>query len=347
MNIMKRILPFLTLLLAISLSISAQVVSDTVSMGQGYANDIFYSFADGEVQTSDRTVWDIAFSTNMMSAAIISNRAAGVHVYEYPNGDTTHWATFDTTGMSTWPEIYNSTTTWEEGAFNQNVVGDPLYNYGWCQYNTQNHNLYGYKMYLLKWDNGASKKLWIKRKHSFDKIYVFTYSDLDNSNEEEVTLDCSPYGDKNFLHYSLMDGQLVDYEPASSSWDIVFTRYYDMNIPYFVSGALLNYNTQGAFVNTTNHSITDTTGAGFTSDIAVVGSEWKEFNMGTMSWDIPNDRVYFVHTQNGEVYRLVFTGFAGMSSGDIYFDKEAIFTQSILANEANSFEMKLYFYLTL
>lgn len=336
----KKVLPLFTLLLVFSITVSAQLVSDSVSMGAGYTNDVFYSFQNGEVQNSDRTVWDIAFTTNAMSAAILVNVAAGIEVYEYANGDTTDWAAFDTTGFSNWPRIYNSDTTWEEGAFNQNAAGHP--DYGWCMYNSVTHNLHGYRMYLVKWANGEMKKFWIKKKYSLAKTFVFAYSDLDNSNEQQITLDCAPYSTKNFVYYSMMDSQVVDYEPASADWDIVFTRYQDLTIPYFVTGVLMNYNTQGALVYSTDHTITDTTNVGFTEDIAVIGSEWKEFNMGTFSYDIIDNMVFFVVTQNGDAYRLVFTGFAGTSTGYIYFDKEMLFTTSIFENEAINFDMKIY-----
>ncbi|MCF8371399.1 MAG: T9SS type A sorting domain-containing protein [Bacteroidales bacterium] len=336
----KKVLPVLTLLLALNISLSAQLVSDSVSMANGYANDVFYSFQNGEVLNSDRAVWDIAFTTNAMSAAILVNVAAGIEAYEYTNGDTTDWATFDTTGFNTWPRLFNSDTTWEEGAFNQNAAGHP--DYGWCMYNSVTHNLHGYKMYLVKWANGDMKKFWIKKKYSLAKTFVFTYSDLDNSNEQEITLDCAPYSTKNFVYYSMMNNQVLDYEPASDDWDIVFTRYQDLDTNYFVTGVLINYNTMGALVNSTDHTITDTTNVGFTEKISIIGSNWKAFNMGTFSWEIPDNMVFFVETQNGDVYRLVFTGFAGMGTGYIYFDKELLYTTSIFEAEALHFDMKIY-----
>ncbi len=340
MKILKNLFVISLLTITINLSVSAQVVSDSVSMGAGYANDIFYSFANGEVQNSDRTVWDIAFTTNAMSASILVNVGAGVEAYEYINGDTTDWLSLDTTGLSSWPRLYNSDTTWEEGAFNQNATGHP--DYGWCLYNTVTHNLHGYKIYILKWANGDMKKLWIKKKFSILRTFVFVYSDLDNSNEQEVTLDCSAYNTKNFLYYSLMDNQLVDYEPASTDWDILVTRYQDWSIPYFVTGILMNYNTMGALVYSTDHTITDTTNAGFTEDIAVIGSNWKEFNMSTFSYDIIDSMVYFVETSAGDVYRLVFTGFAGMSTGNVYFDKELLHTSFISKPNEIGFELEFY-----
>jgi len=37
--------------------------SETISMGSGYANDIFYSLKNGVAATVPRTNWDIAFQT--------------------------------------------------------------------------------------------------------------------------------------------------------------------------------------------------------------------------------------------------------------------------------------------
>ena len=41
--------------------------TDSISMGAGYADEIFYSLENGIVETSPRSAWDIAFSTDPMS----------------------------------------------------------------------------------------------------------------------------------------------------------------------------------------------------------------------------------------------------------------------------------------
>ncbi len=44
-----------------------------------------------------------------------------------------HGTTIDTSGLSTWPVLYNSTDEWEEGAFNTHSYGS--FDYGWGVYN--------------------------------------------------------------------------------------------------------------------------------------------------------------------------------------------------------------------
>jgi hypothetical protein len=105
---------------------------------------------------------------------------------------------------------------------------------------------------------------------------------------------------------------------------------------------LINYDTRGALVYSTDHTITDTTSIGWTGKISIIGSDWKSFDMGSFAWEVLDNMVFFVETQNSDVFRLVFTGFDGMSTGNINFDKELIYTQSIFHNEVQDFDMNVY-----
>ena len=79
--------------------------TDSVSMGAGYANDVYYSLENGIVSTAPRAGWDIAFSTNPMSSTVMINEGYGVQLYAYPHGDKDAWNDLDTSGMSDWPAI--------------------------------------------------------------------------------------------------------------------------------------------------------------------------------------------------------------------------------------------------
>ena len=57
---------------------------------------------------------------------------------------------------------------------------------------------------------------------------------------KEIT--CAPYTAKNFIYFSLTTGEVLDNEPDSESWDLVFTKYHDESIPYIVTGVLTNVN---------------------------------------------------------------------------------------------------------
>lgn len=323
---MKKIYSLLVAVL-VAFSVQSQIVNDSITMGQGYAEDVYYSFKDGVVSNSPRATWDIAFSTQAFSASILANTGANVAVWEYPSLDTTLWNSIDTTGMSTWAPIYNADTTWEEGAFNQGAAGHP--DYGWCIYNSLDHNLYGYKIFIIKTHDGNYKKLWIKMKYSMLVSYTFVYANLDNSDETLMTLDASVYPDKNFVYYDITTEAIIDREPVSAEWDVVFTRYWDMEIPYMVVGLLQNYDVTVAQVDGVDLSFSDTTGLVYSESIKTIGSDWKSFNMGTMSYTTSDTTVYFVKTAVGEIYKLYFTGYSGTSTGKSFFTVETIQTVGI------------------
>ncbi|HZH87347.1 MAG TPA: T9SS type A sorting domain-containing protein, partial [Brumimicrobium sp.] len=69
---------------------------------------------------------------------------------------------------------------------------------------------------------------------------------------------------------------------------------------------------------------TDWSSASFTTEINTIGADWKEFNMGTMSYEIAEDRVYFVKTGAGDIWKVIPTGFGGSADGNFEFTKEKI-----------------------
>lgn len=90
---------------------------DTVSLGAGYQHDVFFSLKNGIVQTSPAKNWDVAFGVYLFDAAVIINSENGVTLYNVPNTDTAGWLTLDTSGLSTWPVLYNSDTALEYRRF--------------------------------------------------------------------------------------------------------------------------------------------------------------------------------------------------------------------------------------
>ncbi len=131
------------------------VVRDTLVMGPGYADDIYYSFDNGEVSKVARGDWDIAFYTPRFSAGIIVNEGNGVQLFSYPNGDTSAWSAIDTSGMASWSPMHNSPESWEEGAFNAHASGHP--DYGWGVYNSVDHYVYGDSLFVIATPSGMKK----------------------------------------------------------------------------------------------------------------------------------------------------------------------------------------------
>lgn len=292
--------------------------ADSITMGAGYANDVYYSLENGIIDMPPRAGWDIAFSTNQMTSTILINEGYGIELYAYPMGDMDAWDELDTTGMSAWPKMYNADTTWLNGAFDRNASGHP--DYGWGVYNSTSHDVMGDSLFIIKLSDGSFKKIFIEKRAAMSNSFTIKYGDIDAQGETKE-IACDPYTAKNFIYFSIGSGETVDYEPESESWDIVFTRYHDESIPYIVTGVLSNVNVECAEVRNTDPADADPSDAVYTDNISEIGSDWKSFDGGTYTYMLEPDLSYFVKSGE-ETYKIVFTGFGGSATGIIVFNIE-------------------------
>ena len=292
--------------------------NETISLGAGYANDIYYRLSDGLITSVPRSNWDIAFSVSSREAAILTNGGSGVTLKAYPATSGWTWATaIDTAGFYNWNALNNSDTTWTEGAFNMNATGHP--NYGWADYDMSSHNLTGVSMYFIKTINGSFKKIWIEQKLSVDQMYSFRYSDLDGSNENVVDIQLAGKN-KNFIYFSLDNNEEVDREPETDKWDIVFTKWIDNSMNYPVTGVLQNIGVS-ALENSDVDPLSEVMPErGYLTSISTIGADWKTIDMDTYQYSIDETRVFFTKDQNDKIYRIRFTAFEGSSTGNLSFD---------------------------
>nr|MBC8148043.1 T9SS type A sorting domain-containing protein [Bacteroidota bacterium] len=256
--------------------------------------------------------------------------------------DTSGWAAVDTSGLTAWPELINSEEEWEEGAFGQNALGHP--DYGWGIYNTVTHNLTGDSLFIIKLMNGSYKKLWIVGKQSVANIYTFRYANLDGTGDTTVSVSCGMYSDKNFAYYSIENNTVLDREPLADSWDFVFTKYNGAQPSggfYPVTGVLANDGVGIIRMDSVNTSIADWGPYPFEDNISTIGWNWKAFSMSTFTYEVDDSLVFFVKNLEGDVYKLIFIGFAGSSTGKAYFTKELVSNTGIeyifSVNEINVF----------
>lgn len=301
------------------LNVSGQgsLKKDSITMGPGYANEVYYSLANGISKIVPRNQWDIAFRTGVMSSSILVNDGAGVVLYSYPKADTSGWATVDTSGLSSWPQMFNDPYDWENGAFNRNALGHP--DYGWGIYNIQNHNLTGDSIFVIKLRDGSFKKLIILKKQSAEDIYTFKYANLDGSHAFSDSLDLSNHTSVEFYGYNLENNTEVDFQPLKTTWDILFTKYVGINAgqPYPVTGVLSNNLLKVKKVTGVPQSYNDWWNGDWDSTRSVIGYDWKTFN-GT-GYSVNDSTVYFVQDLQGDIYKLYFTSFEGSSTGKIVF----------------------------
>lgn len=329
---MKRIL--YTLILLLPLAATAQyTANDSVITGSAYANDIFYNFVDGgDVAIANaRNTWDISFSTDQRWLSIRTNTSNGVQVWKPWEAitNTAAWTgTLDTVGRTASNLLlYNDPTSLDTGAFNQNIVSAA--DVGWGVYNPQNHITSGDSIYLIKVRDGSYYK--IKFGDWTGADINFTIANLDGTGEVTRTLTRTAYSTKKAFYYDIEANQIIDKEPARTTWQLWFTRYYDVftgsdNLQN-VTGVLLNYGLRCAeYTNGTTLERVDTTGLTFTTLANEIGHNWK--TPPPPAWALSDSTAYFVETQSKDVWKIIFTGFEGTSTGKYKFYKEKVLNAS-------------------
>lgn len=329
----KRLLLLVSLL---SGTVFSQAVSDSITLGASYSDQVFYQLSSGNKTASDNQEWDLQFFSSLFSASIRINGGVGVELYEPSNSDTANFTstTIDTVGATI---LRNGNDFWENDAFTSTATGHP--DYGWGTY-VGVGLLKGKKVYIIKLTSGTWKKIWVKEVNPSGPIY-FTIADLDGSNSVDRTVNRTSYNTKYHFYYDVDNDSVYDVEPLKDDWELVFRKYTDDlggGSYYNVTGGLSNYNVGIAEVRNVEvgTAMANWNTYPLDSAINVVGHDWKEFNMSTFMWDIEDSLSYFVQTIAGDVYQIIFTKWNGSSDGKFYFTKELVSAASI--DENNGFK---------
>lgn len=341
---MRKIpLLFITTIL-LTASSFAQPVADTIRTGASYVNDVYYSLQNGKVKEIVNNDWQLAFGIGMSNVAIRSNAntsSSGVGsavVYEF-GSDTSQWATLDTAGFSTWTPLDNADDNWDKGSFNTHASG--MMDYGWGIYNPSNHVITGNRLFVVSVKTGATtaifKKVWVLNKTLGN--WNIRYANLDGSNEQNIEIKSADYTGKNFAYLSLQTDSVKDREPASADWDFMLTRYNGIQpttppVYYPVTGILTNKGVKTGEVTGIPDSlaiICDT--VSMSANIAEIGWDWKQLNMGTFAYDVTDSLTYFIKAKDGRNWKVVFKGFVGSSSGRVAFTKELVIVHTFSVAE--------------
>ena len=329
---MQKLNYTLLIFLVLPLIVNGQFVE--ISYESGYSEQAYYRLSDDATTNVANTFWDIAF-TNMglQDAGVLINEATAssgveLELYQAPSNDFS--ATITSTDLT--DRLYNSEDSWENGgAFNSiRVEGDP-FDYGWGSYNPTGHIVEGTAVYVIKLRDGSYKKLEIQSLAS--GVYSFRYADLDGSNEASYTIDKAAYPNDNLIQFSFDTGTIVNDIPATTEWDLLFTRYVTPLddgtgnfIDYAVSGVLSGVGVEVAQANGVDPANVEFSSYEevLTTALDEIGYDWKSFDLGTFQWSLPSDRAYFVKTANGAIWKIVFIDFEGSSTGNAVFEKTQI-----------------------
>lgn len=316
----KTILLLATATLATALQAQTPV---TVSTGGGSVEQQWYSLLNDQTEAAALDEWDLAFEMAGFTSAIRVNAAKGLVAYETPNV-LADWANVNTVDTANWTLIQDSDSSWSVSALsNGNNLSDPDgLNVGWGDYNMITHVISGTKIYVIQLADGSTwKKLRINSLAS--GIYSFTYANLDGSDSQEATLAKTSFTGKNFGYWSFATNSTLDREPLAEAWDLLFTKYVQLT-PYVypVVGVLLNKEVTALQVDGLPSAQADWSMGEFSSNINVLGSDWKTYDFGQSTYVMAADRTYFVKDVPGNIWKIIFTGYGGGANGNISFTKE-------------------------
>lgn len=325
LNLTQSFMKRLYTIIAVSLFSSFLVAQESVSIQPGYSHETYFSFTNGTVKSSPLESWDIAFEITGFSASIRVNTAIDISLYSVPGLGIADWGSVDTSGIESWTPRNNSDQTWSVGAFNRSIEGGNDFDLGWGVYNPVTHVVEGDSLYVVSFSGITWKKLKINDLTS--GTYSFTIADLDGANEVTRSVSKAEFEGKNFGYYSFTGDSLVDQEPASADWDLVFHKYLSEIAPgiyYAVSGVQMNLGITVAEVtgkSASEFTLEDTTGVLFDENISAIGNDWKSYDFMTATWAIQDSLTFFVKNRNEEIFQLTFTGFGGSATGEFQFEQ--------------------------
>lgn len=327
------ILFFASIILSTSTFAQGQIY-DVVSIGPGYTNQAFYSMANGEVSNITNTDWDLAFQIAGFQASILINSKNNVKLYR-SGFDANAWSNLtanDTVGvLNSSNELFNQDTSWWSGAFNITANLSNQFDLGWGVYDFATHAVTGDSIHFIKLSNGAVKKIWIQQ--LANGTYYFAHADVDGGNEVNATLSKNAFPGKNFGYYSILNNTTIDREPNKYTWDLTFMQYMTtVPFTYKVTGVLANDSVTVAKAYPVDVMNVNYWGQNYSMYINTMGYNWKTFDLNSNQWLIEDSLVYFVNARPGQLWKMVFTGFGGASTGDFEFYKEQVSATGISEN---------------
>jgi len=273
-----------------------------VSLGEDYKLQVFYSLKNNViVSTNNFSDWDFGFDPSATGWHVILNSAKFMRVYKTTKTDFATVSIADTTGIK-------ATFDMPSGSLDSTAIGD------W-----RSGNVY----IVNKGVNELGDPLGMSKMKIIsvdDTKYTVQFSDISGANEN--TLDIIKDNTYNLNFLSLDNGgKTLLIEPPKNQWDIVFTKYthiyYDLNnMPYSVTGCLLNRSATSAGYDTLHKSfndikLDDVATISFSNSINTIGFDWKTYTGTTYS--VNANKFYLVHNADGLYFKLRFVDFYNSS----------------------------------
>lgn len=289
------------------------VTSNQLEMNRRYENQIYFDIASNSVVSTNKYgEWDLGFksyddyyirlnSARIMAVQNLGNvpfesvtEALEVEFYErdLPNGN------MDSSAIGKWWDLVDG------------------------EVQSKNH------VYII--DRGRShdgKKSGLRKLkilEADDDGYTIIFSELVSTTIDTIYIPRKQ--NKNYITFSFEDGGIVnDLEPASDTWDLIFTRYTDLFDVvgfeiYPVTGILLNtryckvteLDSISEFSTIGSDIIQSTT---LTNKRDEIGWDWKQVDINTGVYTVNPGKKYIIQDTEQFYYKLRFIGFQKIVDG--------------------------------
>jgi len=270
----------------------------TISMGSNYITQTYYNLENNQiVSQNNRTNWDIAFESKQDSN----------YIYLNSSKFTQAWLISEI-AFDEFVNLEQAVWRWDQPCLVNNGTAINI--------STQEDVYYVIDLGL---DENLEGSGFIKFKviNSDSNGYTFRYSSIDNSTD--TTLSVNKNDSYNKIHFSFIDNSIVNIEPQSTIWDLLFSSYthvFSENTPYLVTGVLINSQLVSVACDTSSLfdeiSINSVQSLSYSNCDDIIGYNWKTFNFESNSFTIDQTKTYIVRKDN-EYYKLRFLDFYNKS----------------------------------
>jgi hypothetical protein len=263
-------------------------------MGSDYANQLFFDLGTASIVShNDRAAWDLGFKCGTDGRHIILNSSKFMAMSKT---DTEDLMAVTAATPVTW--LYDNQSGKEDSS---------------CFYNWELN-----KVYIIdKGISTAGQQLGKLKMQLLDQdatSYTIRWgASLDATQFQTAVIEKSD--DYNFSFFSFTSAQPVLIEPKKDLWDLSFTSYthiFGDGTPYLVTGVLSNRNGTRVFespVAFDDITFAYASTADFSTDIDVIGYDWKTYNFDLSTYVIQFDKAYIIRSVDNLYYKLRFLDF--------------------------------------
>lgn len=275
---------------------SGELETTIIELGSDYNTQIFYNLEiNSVVSQNEKTDWDLGFLTGEDDWNITVNSSKGGGVWRIED--------LDFEGV---PEVEYG--VWHYDSSDGNLDSTAIDDY---------RNLNKYYVIDLGYSSVGEPLGYIKLK--VDSVnetgYFIRTADLEH--EQELSAFVEKDTDLHRVCFSVTDHAVVEIEPISSDWDLLFSQYtnlfYDPFSAYLVTGVLINSQYISVAVDTEKEfnkiSYEDVESYDFSSDQDMIGFEWKLFDFDTNSYVVFSDINYIIKDGKGQYFKIHFIDF--------------------------------------